>query len=70
MRSLAKIVKREGIGKHYVARLTRLALVAPGIVEAVAQGRTPAALNLQMLMTSRVTLPLEWKDQERLLVLE
>jgi DNA invertase Pin-like site-specific DNA recombinase len=70
MRSLAEIARREGIGKHYVARLTRLALVAPGIVEAVAQGRTPTALNLQMLMTSRVTLPLEWKEQERLLALE
>jgi hypothetical protein len=39
-------------------------------VEAIVEGRAPAALNLQMLMDNRVILPLGWKDQERLLELQ
>ena len=50
-----------------MSRLTKLAFIAPSIVEAIVEGRAPAALNLQMLMDSRVTVPLGWKDQERLL---
>jgi hypothetical protein len=50
--------------------MTRLAFVAPAIVDAVAEGPAPASLNLQMLMDTRVKLPMEWMDQERVLELE
>lgn len=70
MPSLTAIARRERLAKRYVARLTKLAFIAPSIVEAVAEGRAPAGLNLQMLMDSRVTLPLGWNDQERLLELQ
>ena len=68
--SLAAIARRECLAKRYVARVTKLAFIAPSIVEAIVEGRAPAALNLQMLMDNRVTLPLGWKDQERLLELQ
>lgn len=48
----------------------RLAFVAPRIVEAVAEGRAPAALSLQMLIDGHVALPLEWESRERLFELE
>ena len=68
--SLAETARRERLAKRYVARMTRLAFVAPAIVDAVAEGRAPASLNLQMLMDTRVKLPMEWTDQERVLELE
>jgi hypothetical protein len=70
VQSLTAVARREGLAKRYVARLTKLAFVAPSIVEAVVEGRAPAGLNLQMLMDNRVTLPLGWTDQERLLELQ
>lgn len=67
VRSSAEIARREALQKGYVARLTRLAFLSPTIVEAVVEGRAPAGLNLQLLMTNRIALPLDWKHQERLI---
>jgi site-specific DNA recombinase len=67
VRSSAEIARREGLQKGYVARLTRLAFLSPRIVETVVNGRTPVELNLQMLMTTRVALPLGWREQKELL---
>ena len=69
VRSSAEIARREGLQKGYVARLTRLAFISPTVVEMLAEGRTPAALNLQTLMARRLTLPPTWRDQERLLMI-
>jgi hypothetical protein len=44
-----------------------LAFLSPTMVEKVIEGRAPVELNLQMLMTTRVALPLGWRDQEELL---
>ncbi len=65
VRSLAEIARREGIKKRYVERVARFAFVAPRVVDAVADGRGPTGVNLQMLMTGRVELALDWRDQER-----
>lgn len=65
VRSSVEIARREGLQKGYVARLMRLAFLSPDIVESIADGRTPVELNLQMLMTKQVALPLGWKDQKR-----
>jgi hypothetical protein len=48
-------------------RIAKLACVSPVIAEAVVGGRAPAGVNLQMLMDSRLTLPLDWNDQHLLL---
>jgi site-specific DNA recombinase len=58
--SLVAIARREGLRPRYVTRLTRLAFVAPCLVEAVAAGRAPVDLNLQMLMDGRMDIALDW----------
>ena len=62
VRSLADIARREGIAQRYVERLSRLAFVAPRIIEAICQGRQPAELNAETLL-NRIDLPLEWSAQ-------
>ena len=69
IRSSAEIARREGLPKGYVARLTRVGFLSPTVVEAIVEGRTPAGLNLQTLMTRRLILPATWRDQERLLTI-
>ncbi len=61
-RSLAEIARRQKMTRRYVERLSRLAFVAPRIVEAICQGRQPADLNAQMLL-NRIDLPLDWSAQ-------
>ena len=62
VRSLAEVARKEGILKRYVERLSRLAFVAPAIVEAICQGQQPAELSTQTLL-NRIDLPLEWPAQ-------
>jgi hypothetical protein len=64
--SLVEIARREGLAKRYVTRLTKLAFVSPTFVDALAEGGTSIATNLQMLMDGRVDLPLRWNDQDEL----
>jgi site-specific DNA recombinase len=64
--SLAAIGRREGLRKRYVTRLTKLAFVAPPIAEAIAAGRTPTGVNLQMLMDGRLELAHCWFEQQRM----
>jgi site-specific DNA recombinase len=65
--SLAEIARREGLRKRYVARLTKLAFVAPPVAEAIAAGRAPIGVNLQMLMDGRLELAHSWNQQQRTL---
>jgi site-specific DNA recombinase len=62
--SLAAIAKREGVLPNYVRRLTRLAFLAPRIVEAILAGHQPPELTAKAL-TERIDLPLLWSEQER-----
>ena len=62
--SVAVIAQREGVLPNYVRRLTRLAFLAPRIVEAIASGRQPAELTAKAL-TERIELPLLWSEQDR-----
>jgi DNA invertase Pin-like site-specific DNA recombinase len=62
--SVAVIAKREGVLPNYVRRLTRLAFLAPKIVEAIAAGHQPPELTAKAL-TERIELPLLWNEQER-----
>jgi len=61
--SVAAIAKREGVLPNYVRRLTRLAFLAPGIVEAIVAGHQPPELTAKVL-TERIELPLLWNEQE------
>jgi len=62
--SVAELAKREGVLPNYVRRLTRLAFLAPKIVEAIATGHQPPELTAKAL-TERIELPLLWSEQER-----
>ncbi len=64
--SLAAIASREGVTDRYVARLIRLAFLAPKIVEAIAERGELADLKL----TPHVDLPLDWTTQKRAVGLE
>src|ERR1700730_9815027 len=67
VRSSAEIARRETLQRSYVARLMRLAFLSPALVDALAEGRSRAMLNLQMLKTRLPALPLCWKDQQQIL---
>jgi site-specific DNA recombinase len=67
VQSLLEIARHEGLPKRYVTRMVRLAFVSPMITEAVAAGRAPAGINLQMLMDGRQALPPDWHDQQLIL---
>jgi DNA invertase Pin-like site-specific DNA recombinase len=64
--SLAEVARRAGLRKRYVARMAKLAFIAPSIAEAIAKGRTPIGLNLQVLMDGRLELAPSWREQERI----
>jgi site-specific DNA recombinase len=70
VRSFVEIARREGLPKRYVTRLTKLALVSPAFVEAIAEGAAPYGANLQMLMDGRIALPINWDSQEPLFCAE
>ena len=64
--SMAEIASREGVTDRYVARLIRLAFLAPNIVEAIAERGELAEVKL----TPHVDLPLNWTTQKRAVGLE
>ena len=64
--SLAAIASSQGVSDRYVARLIRLAFLAPKIVEAITERGELADLKL----TPHVDLPLDWRMQKRVVGLE
>jgi hypothetical protein len=54
------IAKAENINESYVARVLRMTLLAPDIVEAILDGRHPEGLTLAMVMEP---FPVEWEGQ-------
>jgi len=50
-----------GMDHSYVARLLRLTLLAPDIVEAIIEGTEPDGLSLEKLYRA----PAEWEEQRR-----
>lgn len=46
--------------ESYVSQVLRLTLLAPHIVEAILDGRQPAELQVDDLLTG---FPLEWEEQ-------
>lgn len=60
--SMRDLAEQEKISSSYVARILRLTLLAPDIVEAILDGRQPKGLSLADLM---VPFPVEWDEQRR-----
>ena len=61
--SVRAIAEEEGLTERPVARILRLAFLAPDIVEAILEGRQPSDLELQRLLQG---LPLTWAEQREL----
>lgn len=58
--SISELAEREGIAFTYMARLLRLSLLAPEIVDAIMEGRQPESVTLANMMDP---FPLAWKEQ-------
>ena len=63
--SVTELAEAENINDSYLARVLRLTLLAPDIVEAVLDGRQPAKLQIGVLLKP---LPLDWDVQRSMLV--
>jgi hypothetical protein len=59
--TIRELAAAEKINESYVGRVLRLTLLAPGIVEAILNGRQPAELQLDVLMKR---FPVGWQEQE------
>ena len=59
--SISELAEREGIAFTYIARLMRLSLLAPEIVDAIMDGRQTESVTLTNLMDP---FPLDWKEQQ------
>jgi site-specific DNA recombinase len=64
--SAKDLAKREGVNDRYLRSLMHLAFLAPRVVEAIVAGHQPAELTAKAL-TTRIDLPLAWRDQEQAL---
>jgi hypothetical protein len=58
--SISELAEREGIAFTYMARIMRLSLLAPEIVDAIMDGRQPESVTLANMMDP---FPLDWKEQ-------
>jgi hypothetical protein len=58
--TIAEIANAEKINETYVGRVLRLTLLAPGLVEAILNGRQPVGFQLEGL-TRR--FPVHWQAQ-------
>ena len=61
--SISELAEKEGIAFTYMARLMRLSLLSPELVDAVIDGHQPANITLANLMDS---FPADWKEQRAL----
>ena len=60
-RSIRSLAEKLGVDNSYVARLLRLSLLAPDIVEAILDGAEPSGLSLEKLYRA----PMEWERQRQ-----
>lgn len=62
--SISELAQAIGLDVSYAARLYRLTLLAPDIIEAILDGREPDGLSMRVLSQP---IPLDWKEQRKLL---
>ena len=65
-RNIAEIAKHEAIDRAYATRVIYLAFLAPDIIESILAGNQPADLSLEKI-TKKMTLPIDWQEQRKLL---
>lgn len=65
-RTIAQLAEREGIAQSYMARVLRLTLLAPVIVEAILDGKLGTEVTLARALEP---LPVEWQAQSETLKL-
>ena len=58
--SITELAAAEKIDRSYLCRVLRLTLLAPGVVEAILEGRQPEGVTLPGLMKG---FPAEWEMQ-------
>jgi hypothetical protein len=58
--SITDLAEQEGVTDAYVCRLLPLTCLAPGIVEAILDGRQPGGVRLSEMLGNG---PLEWEEQ-------
>ena len=58
--SISELAEKEGIAFTYMARLMRMSLLAPEIVDAIMDGHQPEGIGLANLMEP---FPLDWSEQ-------
>ena len=63
--NVADIARAEGFTRPYVARVLRLAFLAPDITDAILRGEEPLELNAERLLRCP-DLPIAWDEQRRL----
>jgi DNA invertase Pin-like site-specific DNA recombinase len=63
--SISQIAEQAGRCRSYLAKLYKLAHLAPDIVELIMSGRQPARLTTRMLLAGK--LPAAWSEQRSLL---
>ena len=61
--SITELADRLDVDRSYHARILRLTLLAPDIIEAILAGREPSGLSLTRLTQ---TLPMLWDEQREL----
>jgi len=61
-KSVSDLAREIGLDVSFAARLLRLTLLAPDIVEAILVGEEPSGLSLTMLTKQ---LPMTWEEQRR-----
>jgi len=59
--SISELAEREGIAFTYMARVLRLTLLSPGIVEAILDGRQAPEVTLARLLEP---FPAAWTEQQ------
>jgi len=62
--TIGELARDVGVDNSYLARLLRLTLLAPDLIEAILNGTEPDGLSLKKLYA----LPVEWEGQRRRLV--
>lgn len=60
--TVTELAEAEKINRSYLARVLRLTLLAPDIVEMILDGRQPAELQLDALLRP---FPVEWEAQRQ-----
>lgn len=58
--SITELAEALGLDRSYVGRILRLTLLAPDIVEAIAQAREPSGLSLERLTKG---VAVSWEEQ-------